>query len=76
MKKTIYDLELHDTLIILSEINDTDGHVNSSDQLYVTRVPGGWIYRKSANSEDSVFVPFDKEFKPSKANNPKVLQSL
>lgn len=76
MKKTIYDLELHETLIISSEINDTDGHVNNSVQLCVTRVPGGWIYRKNANSEHSVFVPSNNEFKPSKPNSQKMLNYI
>lgn len=76
MKKTIYDLKLHETLIISSEIIDTDGHANTSDQLCVTRVPGGWIYRKNTSSEHCVFVPSNNEFKQSKPNSQKMLGSF
>jgi hypothetical protein len=49
--KTIYDLKLHESIMISPEIDDR------------TRVPGGWIYLwlgywKCAE----VFVPFDNEF--------------
>ena len=57
--KTIYDLKLHEYI-------HTEGN-----NIYVTRVPGGWIY-ETINSEINmgennniyrpVFVPFNNEF--------------
>ena len=54
-QKSIYDLELHETL----KIQDYD----------VIRVPGGWVYRvdpqyyKEGSDGIAVFVPYNKEFK-------------
>jgi len=51
----IYKLELHDTF-------DAGGN------LYVTRVPGGWLYESMAEQVGGhfasaiTFVPFDNEF--------------
>jgi len=54
MEKTIYDLELHKEI-----------HLKNS-QIYITRVPWGWIYENYYPKWDmitsSVFVPFNKEF--------------
>lgn len=54
-KKSIYDLELNETLV-------------SCDYI-IRRVPGGWVYTEydGANSQNicimsSVFVPFHNEF--------------
>ena len=50
--KNIYQLKLHETLVIESMYNQT-----------VERVPGGWIYyRISEKSQSAVFVPFNSEF--------------
>ena len=55
-EKTIYDLELHELLLI----DNTLAYVKS-----VMRVPGGWIYSTKRNNEHevSVFVPYSEEFK-------------
>ena len=45
--KIIYEMKLHECL-------------KFSEELYVTRVPGGWIY---SNANNSVFVPYNDEFK-------------
>ena len=53
MEKEIYDMKLHETL----SIEELD--------LFVFRVPGGWIYdfdRYAADRRKAVFVPFSKEF--------------
>jgi len=47
--KTIYDLELHETL------------KDESTIYCVTRVPGGWIYRVSYK-DTLIFVPYNNEF--------------
>ena len=48
--KTIYDLELHEDLLIHGLLN-------------VVRVPGGWIYESLSDGDVSaVFVPFNNEF--------------
>lgn len=53
--KTIYDLELNESMSIQTEHNF----------LIVNRVPGGWIYSNTyaGESVSSVFVPMNKEFK-------------
>lgn len=52
MEKTIYDLELHEEMELVTE-----------DFIYkIIRVPGGWIYK--AYGSTMVFVPFHGEFDP------------
>lgn len=49
--KTIYDLKLHEELKI-------------KDDLFVVRVPGGWLYQAYTENEiNSVFVPYYVEVK-------------
>jgi hypothetical protein len=51
-KKTIYELKLHESMSI-------------DEDLWVLRVPGGWVYRfyeESRNKTERIFVPFDCEF--------------
>lgn len=59
-EKTIYDLGLH------------EGIYFKNYQIYIMRVPGGWIYyyRKSLVQplEDGVFIPFNDEFHDKNAN--------
>ena len=58
--KSIYDLKLHECLMIHKS---QDG-----SNIGVCRVPGGWIYEFSNKEEckvtflNNIFVPFDKEF--------------
>jgi hypothetical protein len=50
-EKTIYDLELHETLKIAND-------------MYVYKVPGGWIYQIICDDEVScVFVPYGQEYR-------------
>lgn len=52
MEKTIYDLELHESLKI-------------NDEMRLIRVPGGWIYQTVHPDTmlcESVLVPFNNEF--------------
>jgi hypothetical protein len=66
MEKTIYDLELHESI-----------YINGED-CYVTRVASGWIYKYFENMTDNghyydtlnkiVFVPYDNSF----INKPKL----
>ena len=72
MEKTIYNLELHETLQIRDE------------SLQIQRVPGGWNYiytRQDFNEEDDyyetvishiVFVPYDNEFYKSAEIKPEL----
>ena len=53
MKKSIYDLELHEML--------------ETNNMGIMRVPGGWIYQtwnpvKQEYDPNGVFVPFNNEF--------------
>ena len=54
MKKTIYDLKLHETLEI-------------SGGMVIMRVPGGWLYDcwdyDKSEYKQGTFVPFSNEFK-------------
>ena len=54
--KTIYDLELHETL--------------RTDLFYVKRVPGGWIYYYDGNTKALIFVPYNDEFQYTKSSLP------
>lgn len=51
--KNIYELELHESLMIGVEMK-------------VVRVPGGWVYVMYANTSPSVFVPFNDEYSKNK----------
>ena len=53
-EKSIYDLKLHEETGI-------------TRYLYVTRVPGGWIYTiyEFDNFVSQLFVPFNNEFQDS-----------
>ena len=51
--KNIYNLSLHEGCLV-------------DDDLWILRVPGGWIYRCLEN-ETSVFVPFNNEFQKAEA---------
>lgn len=53
MKKTIYELDLH-------EYTELRGSNWEFDYI-VTRVPWGWLY-KGYRCEQEVFVPFNDEF--------------
>ena len=54
MEKTIYQLELHESLLIKTVQNG-----EPSISFRVTRVPGGWIYRSTYEKAVSiVFVPY------------------
>jgi hypothetical protein len=64
MAKTIFDLDLHEVLII-------HGGPGEKESTAVTRVPGGWIYETSGShvhehgvslAMSSVFVPLNPEF--------------
>lgn len=52
-EKTIYDLELHETL-------------NPTSWVSIIKVPGGWIYQflvpPQEGTDFGVFVPFNNEF--------------
>lgn len=52
--KSIYDMDLHD-VIRLTNIS------------WVTRVPGGWMYKTTSVGEGigCCFVPYHAEYKPS-----------
>lgn len=50
MEKNIYNMELHE-------------EANTSSNVFITRVAGGWIYAFYENdSTSSVFVSFNNEF--------------
>ena len=71
MSKSIYDLELHEELLIAESQNK---------QTVVTRVPGGWLYSISnaisqkdgnyATNSTVTFVPLNNEFKQKKVASP------
>jgi hypothetical protein len=50
----IYDMKLHEVMSV--------GNFYLTN-IYITRVPGGWIYSDTYNEKPtSVFVPFNNEF--------------
>lgn len=68
MEKNLYNLELHEQLIIDKGENEGGGYTK-----IVMRVPGGWIYRsytmKENATESTVFVPYSDEFNPTKGKS-------
>lgn len=55
-EKTIYDLELHEILVI---------QTNIGSKIEITKIPGGWIYSFEYPGYRQcmiVFVPFNNEF--------------
>lgn len=69
-KKTIYDLGLHETLLIEEVIGKVEGTQSKEEfikKYEVTRVPGGWVYAfdyPNFRQSPIVFVPFDNGFQP------------
>ena len=56
-EKTIYDLELHETIRIPVD------HI----EWHITRVASGWIYshvRLDQGQMNTIFVPYNNEFNP------------
>ena len=50
----VYSMKLHETITV-------------GEDMYATRVPGGWIYeiqKPQVNVLETVFVPFNNEFMP------------
>jgi hypothetical protein len=67
-EKSIYELELHETILIHSD----------PTHLAVVRVPNGWIYSTyvAGDNVSSVFVPYHREFKekkPTKIGTSKIM---
>jgi len=59
MKKTIYDLDLHETIIV------PDNGDNYETEWRVTRVASGWIYQDNnprLTVSIAFFIPFDNKF--------------
>lgn len=60
--KTIYELKLHETIVIKVERIYGKGYPY---EWQVTRVAGGWIYQNSSHTitqPESFFIPFNNEF--------------
>lgn len=57
MNKTIYELDLHESI----EFEVNSGHLN------ILKVPGGWLYEKRVPgvSVSVTFVPYDDEYDAS-----------
>lgn len=71
-EKTIYDLKLHETLVVIENIkrpvinaNNNTETVDDIKRYEITRVPGGWVYAfeyPGFRQSPIVFVPFNNEF--------------
>ena len=59
MIKGQYDPKEHAKIIYGMELHEC---IKFSRELYVTRVPGGWIY-EIIGAVASIFVPYNDEFK-------------
>jgi len=74
-EKTIYELDLHESIILhVDLLGDDDGYPY---KWQVTRVPGGWFYQDSNISRTTVsqfFVPYDREFAPNYLVQKQVLE--
>jgi len=71
-EKTIYDLKLHETLVVMEELLPLrEGGVPAviEKKYEVTRVAGGWIYAfefSGFRQSPITFVPYNSEFDPNK----------
>ena len=58
-EKTVFDLKLHETLVIQEKVKNTEG--KEVEKFYeATRVPGGWVYNfdyPGYRQSQIVFVP-------------------
>lgn len=57
MEKTIYDLKLHESILVEFKYYGNNQY-KASDYISVSRVPGGWIY----HFKTPIFVPYHNEF--------------
>ena len=60
-EKTIYDLELHETMTITKEVEPAFTGASNTKRFEITRVPGGWVYSfefPQFRESPVVFVPF------------------
>lgn len=64
--KNIYELDLHETTVVKSIIPEYENRLPQILYYRVTRVAGGWLYKKVGVDFPEVFVPFTDEFKSSK----------
>ncbi|HEA46434.1 MAG TPA: hypothetical protein ENH99_01495 [Candidatus Pacearchaeota archaeon] len=64
-EKTIYNLELHETLILLIDEKDPATEKEIEKRIEITRVPGGWVYAFDYpffRQTSVVFVPFNNQY--------------
>lgn len=65
--KSIYEIELHETTVVKTIIPEYENRLPQILYYRVTRVAGGWLYKKVGVDFPEVFVPFTDEFKSSKS---------
>ena len=69
MMKSIYELDLHESTIVKTIIPEYDNRLNQILYYRVTRIAGGWLYKKIGVDFPEVFVPYSDEFKSRKTTN-------
>lgn len=57
----IYKLKFGESSEVKTEISNGDGRRYTITYI-VTRVPGGWIFKRDLHDSVPVFIPFDNEF--------------
>jgi hypothetical protein len=60
--KTVYDLELHETLTVEKVMGKGATGQDITKKIEITRVPGGWVYAfeyPGWRQTQMAFVPFD-----------------
>lgn len=65
--KSIYEIELHETTVVKTIIPEYENRLPQILYYRVTRVAGGWLYKKVGVDFPEVFVPYTDEFKSSKS---------
>jgi len=67
--KTIYEIDLHESTIVKTVIPEYENRLKQILYYRVTRVAGGWLYKKIGVDFPEVFVPYTDEFKSRKEVN-------
>ena len=67
--KNIYELDLHESTIMKTIIPEYENRIPQIIYYRITRVAGGWLYKKIGVDFPEVFIPYSEEFKSSKNIN-------
>jgi len=65
--KSIYELDLHESTVVKTVIPEYENRLPQIMYYRVTRVAGGWLYKKVGVDFPEVFIPYTDEYKSSRS---------